>query len=84
VGILTSDANWQGALKKKGVKQRQVKQWLGVHLKIPKTIAIARIWGKLVPIIAVMSGECHDVFNDKWGNATSTIPITSGQVPVLN
>ena len=24
-------------------------------------------WGKLVPIIAVMSGECHDIFNDKWG-----------------
>jgi len=84
VGILTSDINWQGVLKKKVVKQRQVKQWLGIHLKIPKTIANARIWGKLVPIIAVMSGECHGIFNVKWGKPTWTIPITSGEIPVLN
>jgi hypothetical protein len=58
VRILTTDVNWQGVLKKKVVKQIQVKQWLGVHLKGPKTIATARIWGKLVPIIAAMSGEC--------------------------
>jgi hypothetical protein len=42
MGILTSDVNWQGILKKKGGKQIQVKQWLGIHLKRPKTIATAR------------------------------------------
>jgi hypothetical protein len=57
---------------------------VGIHLKRPKTIATARIWGKLVPIIAVMFGECHYIFNDKWGNPTWTIPIASRESPVLN
>jgi hypothetical protein len=53
-------------------------------LKIPKTIANARVWGKLVPIVAVISGECHDIFYDKWEKPTWTIPITSGEIPGPN
>ena len=84
MGISTNDVNWQGVLKKKGVKQIHVKQWLGTHLKKPKTIATVRIWGNFVPIIAVMSRKCHDIFNDKWGKPTWTMPITSREIPVLN
>jgi len=84
VEILRSDVKWHGVLKKKGVKEVQVNQWLGIHLKRPKTTATARNGENLYKIIAVMSGESHDIFSDKWGKPTWTIPITSGESPVLN